>query len=167
MREQEAAQYALGLGLNRPRFEDGRALRIAGINQAYTMESRLQIPAQWQRFVPHIGKVAGQIEGYAYGVCWNDKLGFDFDYLTGVEVPVAGSLPEGFVTLDLQPQRYAVFEHSGHTSNIVNTIEAVWTKWVPNSGLQAAQAPCFERYTPAFDPHKGVGGIELWIPVKV
>jgi predicted transcriptional regulator YdeE len=167
LREQEAAQRAEVLGLRRPRFEDGRALRIAGINQSYTVENRMQIPAQWQRFVPHMGRIAGQVDAYAYGVCWNDKLGFDFDYLCGVEVRDAGTLPRGFVTLELPPQRYAVFDHSGHISNIANTIDAIWSKWVPTSGLQAAKAPCFERYTPAFDPLKGMGGIELWIPVHV
>lgn len=165
-RELDAGQRAVALGLQLPRFEDGKALRIAGFNQAYTMENRTQIPLQWQRFVPHIGKIAGQVQGFAYGVCWNDKMGFDFDYLTGVEVPVAGALPDGFTTLDLKPQRYAVFEHKGHISNLVNTIETIWMKWVPESGLKAARAPCFERYTPEFDPHKGIGGIELWIPVE-
>jgi len=166
LREQEAAQRAQTLGLERPQFADGKALRIAGINQAYTMENRAQIPLQWQRFVPHIGKVAGQVQGYSYGVCWNDKLGFDFDYLTGVEVPVAGLLPDGFTVLELKAQRYAVFVHQGHISNLVNTIETIWMKWVPESGLKAARAPCFERYTPEFDPQKGIGGIELWIPVE-
>jgi len=166
LREQEAAQRAQLHGLARPRFQTGTALRIAGINQSYTMENRAQIPLQWQRFVPHIGRIAGQVQGYAYGVCWNDKLGFDFDYLSGVEVPVPGMLPDGFTTLELKPQRYAVFEHKGHISNLVSTIEAIWIKWVPECGLRAAKAPCFERYTPEFDPHKGIGGIELWIPVE-
>jgi predicted transcriptional regulator YdeE len=165
-RELDAGRRAVALGLQLPRFEDGKALRIAGLNQAYTMENRTQIPLQWQRFVPHIGKIAGQVQGYAYGVCWNDKMGFNFDYLTGVEVPVVGELPEGFTTLDLKPQRYAVFAHQGHISNLVNTIETIWMKWVPDSGLKAARAPCFERYTPEFDPHQGIGGIELWIPVE-
>jgi len=166
-RELEAAQRAVALGLHLPRFEDGRALRIAGINEAYTMTSRTQIPLQWLRFVPHIGKIAGQVQGYAYGVCWNDKLGFNFDYLTGVEVPDAGVMPEGFTALELKPQRYAVFEHRGHISNLANTIETIWMKWLSESGLKAARAPCFERYTPEFDPQKGIGGIELWIPIAM
>ena len=167
MREQEAGQRAEVLGLNRPRFEDGRPMRIAGLSQTYSMKNRTDIPKQWQRFMPHIGKIAGQVDGNAYGVVWNDKIGFNFDYLTGVEVRAGGTLPNGFTTLDLQPQRYAVFTHSGHISNIANTIDTIWSKWAPTSGLQAARAPCFERYTLEFDPMKGVGGTEIWVPVQV
>jgi AraC family transcriptional regulator len=167
MREQEAGQRAEVLGLNRPRFEEGRVLHIAGLSETYTLENRSDIPKQWQRFMPHFGKIAGQVDGNAYGVVWNDKIGFNFDYLTGVEVRAGSALPEGFTTLDIQPQRYAVFTHTGHISNIANTIDTIWSKWVPTCGLQAVRAPCFERYTPEFDPVKGVGGTEIWVPVQV
>ena len=31
---------------------------------------------------------------------------------------------------------------------------------------EAADASNFERYTEAFDPRTGLGGVEIWIPLK-
>lgn len=52
-------------------------------------------------------------------------------------------------------------------ASLADTIDSIWTKWMPTSGLQASDAPCIERYTAAFDPVEGRGGIEIWIPVRV
>lgn len=167
LKENDAALRAQTLGLSAPRFENSPKLQIAGLNETYTFESRVNIPSQWQRFAPHIGKVPGQVGMNTYGVCWNFKEGTGFDYLTGVEVSDAKSLPAGFSQITLQPQRYAIFSHREHVSSIPKTIETIWNRWLPDAGLQAVQAPCFERYTEQFDPKTGMGGIEIWVPIKV
>lgn len=165
LREQEAAIRAQSQGLA-ARFEDGPGRTIAGFNERYTFESRVKIPAQWTRFAPHIGNVPGQVNGVAYGVCWNYEPGSGFDYLSGVEVAAADGLPADFAHVRLEDHRYAVFRHDGHVSALPATIETIWTKWVPDCGLEMAHAPCFERYTEQFDPQSGKGGIEVWIPLK-
>lgn len=166
LKENEARLRAQGMGLGEPHFEDGPKLLIAGFNETYTFETRVNIPSQWQRFVPQIGKVPGQVGVKTYGVCWNYKEGCGFDYLTGVEVSGGKSLPQGFTQLTLEPQRYAVFNHREHVSSIPKTIETIWTKWLPDSSIQAAEAPCFERYTEEFNPATKSGGIEIWVPIK-
>ena len=102
LREQEAAMRAEALGLSIPRFESGPELLIAGLNETYTFETRVNIPAQWQRFAPQIGSLPGQVGMNCYGVCWNYKHGIGFDYLTGVEVNDAKSLPAGFSQITLE-----------------------------------------------------------------
>src|SRR5271154_7596059 len=57
--------------LEPPRFEDRKPLLIAGIGERYTWETSTAIPAQWQRFAPHIGHIPGQVGGTTYGVCCN------------------------------------------------------------------------------------------------
>jgi AraC family transcriptional regulator len=59
-----------------------------------------------------------------------------------------------------------VFTHRKHVSTIADTLDAIWTKWLPNSGHQAAEAASFERYGAAFDPRSGMGGFEIWLPLK-
>src|SRR5690242_1682924 len=71
LRRQEAVVRAQALGLGAPRFEPGKTMVIAGVNESYTFENRVKIPSQWDRLVPHIGKVPGQIGQISYGVCWN------------------------------------------------------------------------------------------------
>jgi AraC family transcriptional regulator len=148
------------------RFENGRELLITGLNASYTFETRSGIPAQWNRFAPHIGKVPGQVGKNSYGVCWNYKPGHGFDYLSGVEVSDTSGLPRDFCHVRLPAQRYVVFTHRQHVSSIPNTIDAIWKKWLPHSDHEAAESPSFERYTEEFNPQTGMGGIEIWVAIK-
>lgn len=164
LREQEASLRAQTLGLGEPRFEDAPALRIVGTNATYSMETRSQIPAQWSAFIPEIGRIAGRVGKNAYGVCWNTSEDCGFDYLCGVELGDSDALPDGLVEVRLPAQRYAVFSHQGYVSTLPQTIDTIWSKWVPDCGLKIADAPCFERYTEEFEPD-GQAGMELWVPL--
>ena len=165
LQEQEAAIRACALGLNKPTFQIGSELLIAGINRSYTMETRISIPQQWERFVPQAGNIPSSKGETFYGVCWNTKSDCSFDYLTGVEVTGISNLPKEFASLKLDARRYAVFVHTGHVSAIPKTMDSIWTKWVPDCGLKIDNAPCFERYTSEFKPDTGMGGMEIWVPL--
>jgi AraC family transcriptional regulator len=147
------------------RWEKKPARLFAGISRTYTFSEREKIPAHWQEFVQHFGKIDKQVGVDSYGICWSANAE-TFDYLTAVEISEQGLLPEGFTTLELVPQHYAVFIHYGHSSGIPQTIAAIWEKWLPASGLKAANAPCYERYTSEYNPETGTGGTEIWIPIQ-
>lgn len=149
-----------------PRIEDGKALLVAGLIERYTCDSSAGIPAQWQRFGPHFGKVPGQIGQIAYGVCYNNDDEGNFDYLCGVEVKDFAALPADFARLRIGEQRYAVFMHREHISTIRRTWNTIWNRWLPESGHEVADAPVFERYDEQFNPVTGMGGVGLWIPLK-
>jgi predicted transcriptional regulator YdeE len=165
LREMEARIRAQALGLSAPRFENGHEMVIAGLNEHYTHETRINIPKQWQRFVPHLGKIPGAVGNSSYGVVWRTKPDFSFDYLCGVEMQSTDKLPAGFTQVTIAAQRYAVFDHRENVSTIGKTIDTIWTKWVTDCGLKIAQTPCFERYTEEFNPQTGMGGIEIWVPI--
>jgi len=148
------------------RFEQGRPLVLAGLNAHYTLETRAGIPAQWMKFVPYMGQVPGQVGKTTYGVSWNCQANCDFDYLCAVEVDGTAPRPAELTRLELMPQRYAVFVHEEHYSALPQLLEAIFGTWLPKSGFQPAEAPCFERYTEEFNPETGKGGTEVWIPVK-
>ena len=163
-RERDARLWAEVLGLAGPRFEYGSQLRIAGFSDSYTLETRQNIPAQWARFVDQIAKAPERIGDNAYGVCeFQSDCGFS--YLSGVAVADGATLPAGWKDVQITARRYAVFSHRDHVSSIAGTIDCIWTKWVPDSGLKTAPAPFFERYTTDFNPHTGLGGMEIWIPL--
>jgi predicted transcriptional regulator YdeE len=166
LRQQEERVFARIHGLDAPKFENHGEMLIAGPDETYTFETRSNIPNQWNRFAPNIGRVPGQVGKSSYGVCWNFKPGVGFDYLTGVEVSSDSTLPASFTHIRLPAARYAVFTHRQHVSAIPQTLDAIWQKWLPNSGYQATGAPCFERYTEEFNPHTGMGGTEIWIPIE-
>ena len=152
--------------LTPPRFENSEALLLAGLSERYQAETVAGIPALWQRFGPNIGQLPGQVGQQTYGVCFNSDGAGSFDYLCGVEVADFAALPSSWTRLRIAPQRYAVFTHRGHISGIRGTCNAIWNQWLPQSGLEAADAPDFERYDERFDPHTGMGEVEVWIPVK-
>ncbi|MFL6617026.1 MAG: GyrI-like domain-containing protein [Povalibacter sp.] len=154
------------ISLEPPRFQDGNVLLLAGLSERYTADQcGANIPAQWQKFGPHLGHVPGQLGSVAYGVCYNFDEAGNMDYLCGVEVTEFSDLPHDFAHLRITPQRYAVFFHAQHISAIRSTWHAIWNEWLPQSGYELADAPFFERYDERFDPRNGNGGVELWIPI--
>jgi AraC family transcriptional regulator len=152
--------------IDNPRIVDSGPLLIAGIGTRYVGEAGENIPSQWQHFAPHIGHIPGQLGNTAYGVCCHADEGVGFEYICGVEVSDVAHLPAGWSHLRLAAQRYAVFLHREHISTIRRTCNTIWNIWLPQSGHKAAMAPFFERYPDSFNPHTGLGGVEVWIPLE-
>ncbi|MCC5982175.1 MAG: AraC family transcriptional regulator [Oceanicaulis sp.] len=149
-----------------PRMERRGVLLLAGLGARYSYAGNEGIPAQWGRFAPHIGHVPGQVGDAAYGVCCNFDDAGHFDYVCAVEVKDFEGLPAEFTRLRVPAQHYGVFTHSGHVSALPSTIAAIWGDGLSRAGLVAADAPTFERYGPQFDPMRGEGGVEIWVPVE-
>ena len=152
--------------LDPPRIVEGKALLIDGLNVPNGCANRANIPAQWQSFVPRIGHIPGQVGNAAYGIVHNSDEDGNQDYMCGVEVHDFSKLPADLDRLRLAPQRYAVFEHTGHVSGIGSTWNTIWSKALPESELEVVDAPVLERYGEEFDGRAGTGGVELWIPVR-
>jgi AraC family transcriptional regulator len=157
---------SLTVKLESPRMVRGQAMRIAGLGERYNCDTSAGIPAQWQRFAPYIGHIAGQTGDSAYGVCCNGDDAGNIEYICGVEVSDYAGVPAEFARLSIAEQTYAVFTHRQHVSTIRSTWHTVWNQWLPHSDYQAVEAPFFERYGREFDPVSGMGGVEIWIPVK-
>jgi AraC family transcriptional regulator len=147
-----------------PRIEVAGPLLIAGLSIRLTATAATDIPALWQRFGAHIGKVPGQIASTAYGVCRENEAG-GVEYLCGVEVRSGADLPADFSRWHLPAHRYAVFTHAGHVSTLRETIHAAFSEGLPKAGYVPAKSPFFERYGAEFDLAAGTGGMEVWIPV--
>jgi AraC family transcriptional regulator len=149
------------------RYENGHRMLIAGLADNFTGETVQNIPALWMRFVPHIRELSG-VSPDAYGVMTGEMSSDNrFRYMSGVEVKSASDLPKNFETIDIPAQRYAVFKHNGHVSKFSETIGAIWQEWWPKSGHQHAGNPnMIERYSKDFNPETGLGGMEVWIPIK-
>jgi AraC family transcriptional regulator len=148
------------------RFESGKPMLIAGLGERYTWETSTAIPAQWQRFVPHLGNIPRQVGETTFGVSYNGDDEGNFDYIAGAEVAGFSDLPAAFSRLRMAPQKYAVFAHREHISAIRRTVCTIWNKWLADSGHEVADAPSFERFGEEFDFQTGMGGLEIWIPIK-
>lgn len=149
--------------------ENAKPMKVAGLSREYIFgEDPMNAPAQWQEFGAYLGKIPGQKENVAYGLCYDLHNGKGIEYICGVEVSDAANLPENFVQKDLPSFIYAVFEHEGHVSSIRQTCDDIYKKWIPESGYEKPENAdfFFERYGENFDPKAGAGDIEIWIPVQ-
>jgi AraC family transcriptional regulator len=167
---QATVKKSPALQLEAPRLEDGKAVLIAGLSEHYTSATMKNIPELWRRFGPHIGKIPGQVGRVSYGLCFCSRGADSTDYLAGIEVSGSTELPADFSVATIPAQKYAVFSHREHVSRLRETLDAI-DKWVPGSGLQVsggtAGAPdFFERYSEEFNPQTGIGGMEVWVPIK-
>jgi AraC family transcriptional regulator len=147
-------------------MQDGGPLLIAGLGGHFRFEDLTGLPALWQRFRDDLGNVPGQVSQTAYGVCYNPREAGEFDYIAGVEVTDFAALPPDLARLRLNDQHYAVFTHEAHISTVRGTFMAIFDDWLPKSGYRSADAPPFERYDERFDGRTGMGGFEIWIPVR-
>jgi AraC family transcriptional regulator len=152
--------------LEPPRFVDAPQMLVAGLSARYSCDASAAIPAQWQRFIPHLGNIPGQIGKVAYGVVYNTDDAGNADYLCGVQVADFSNVPSEWTRLRIPAQRYAVFPHRDHVSTIRRTWNTIFNKWLPESGHRVADAPELERYGEDFDPRTGAGDIEIWIPIR-
>jgi AraC family transcriptional regulator len=150
--------------LENPRMMEGKPLLVAGLSQRSSDNAGM--PAQWQRFVPYLGNIPGQVGRRAYGVLYNGDDSGNIDYMCGVEVKDFSDLPAGFASLRIPAQYYAVFPHREHISTIQSSWMAVFNEWIPESGHELADGPEFELYGEDFDGVKGVGTVEIWVPIK-
>ena len=153
--------------LKPPRFETGRPFLVSGIAERCTHEnSGAGIPNLRHQLHQTVDHIPARIGKVAYGVCCNGDDAGNFDYVAGVEVADFSDLPREFARVRIPEARYAVFTHYEHISTIRRTVMAIWNHWLPQSGLEVADAPNFERYDERFDPSTGNGGLEIWVPVQ-
>lgn len=146
-------------------IEERKSFLLAGLSERYNNQAVEGIPAQWQRFVPYIAKVPGQVGWTTYGVCFNMDTAGNMDYMCGVEVSTSSALPEGLSELRVAEQLYAVFFHRDHISKIRDTWDGAFL-WVRMSGRKLVKAPQVEAYGEGFNAQTGNGGVEIWIPVE-
>ncbi|WP_374384674.1 GyrI-like domain-containing protein [Dongia sp.] len=154
------------IALNEPRFAEMPARLFVGINDKFNSGNVAGIPALWQRFNAYWGAIPHMVPGAGYGICHTHDDSGNFDYVAGVEVTEFTDVPAELFRLRVPAQRYAIFAHEGHVSDIRSVCHTIWNKWLPASGFKAADTPVQERYHARFDPATGLGGFEIWLPIK-
>lgn len=155
-----------------PRFEDSNALTLAGYRGTFTPERMGEIAEMWMRFGDGVfGHVPGQVNMVGYGVSIMPENSTNgFDYLAAVEVSDPKLLTEDYSVLSIPAQRYAVFTHPHHVSELGKMINTIVQKYFPTSGYGPRKlngdSICIERYGEDFDPTIGAGNMELWFPIE-
>ncbi|MGU3470125.1 GyrI-like domain-containing protein [Paenibacillus sp. D51F] len=100
-----------------------------------------------------------------HGVLYNNRQGGErFSYLIGHFMPETG-LQEGFETLQISPQTYAIFStglYNDGESGIHQLWKRIWGEWFPTCTYDNVDGPEFEM---TYDRGNGKYEMEVWIPV--
>ena len=136
----------------------------AGIKILVTDSSAEEIPALWQHFM------AQQPYNYAtgnsaYGLCVAGLNGTE--YMAAVAVQPGIQLPPEWSELTVAAASFAVFPHTEAVWRIRETIEAIFAPGALTYDHQPLKNLAFiEQYTEEFNPHTGLGGMSIWVPVR-
>lgn len=145
-----------------PTLQWAAATHVIGVSARQTAATVAGIPALWQQ----LANEAGSVQGPLRGVCCDADGEGGFDYIAGIACASSTPLPSGWRRIDIAPRHYVVARHQGHVANIRATWAWLLDSHLPSQGLQAVNAPDLECYDPRFDPRTGMGGVDIWIPVR-
>ena len=152
--------------LAEPRIEKRKSMLLAGLVQTYAMKDIGGIPSQWEKFNAWYGQIPDTVGGSYYGASLSYTEEKGCEYMCAVEVSDKSDLPKTLATYTVPAATYAIFRQPGHITLMRPTIGTAWSRWLPQSGHTADEAPLIECYGPEFDPVTGNGGFEIWLPLK-
>ena len=150
-----------------PRIEERGAFDVVGMRERFVHPDVSGIPALWERFIRRRDEVDARIEGATYGVCADDSASGrpGFLYTAAIGVAEQGRVPAGMVAFTVPGGPFAVFVHRGPISKFGDTVQALWRRWLPASGLKPTGAPDFEVYDARFKGEEPDSEVEIWVPV--
>jgi AraC family transcriptional regulator len=139
------------------------ALTLAGRNGTFKIGPSPGIRALWESFMVDFGRIEGQMDARAYGVCHRFDGQGSMDYMAAVQVANAGDVPGYLHTLIIPSRKVAVFPHGGDIATISETWSKIFEDWIPTAKLKVADGPQLEVYD--FSADEGPGTVEIHIPV--
>ena len=149
-----------------PEIGDHPERKVVALSGDFTMDTRHEIPALWNRFFSQPFDVDTHIPGAMYGVSYGMDGQGGFSYGVGVEAENPTNLPEGACVITLSKGTYAVFRQTGPISGLPGFIDHIYRVWMPASDYTPRHGAMFERYPD--DPNNSAESMtyEIWAPVQ-
>jgi len=149
-----------------PKYTEKKGFKAAGMRYEGKMTGT-EIPQLWDRFVPRIDEPKNRINSpVSYGICIDGDAEGNIDYVAAVEVSDFDNLPDGFASVEIPDNKYAVFTHKGPISKFHDTVQYVYGKWLRESGVEKAMAPDFEIYDERFKGDAEDSECDLYVSIK-
>lgn len=156
------------------RIENASPKKLIGIS-IDTSIADYGAPELWQKFIPRLKEIESKIGNEKYSIqIYNDLLNYSdfnpeitFTYWAATEVADLNSIPDGMESLELSGGKYAVFIHKGSMANFQNTLNYIYTKWLPTSEFELDHRPHFEVLDERYlGPQNPESEEEVWVPIK-
>jgi AraC family transcriptional regulator len=142
-------------------------LRVVGFKLITDMQTN-EIPKLWERFWSHPNRPQEfeVVVGLCYGCGDADCPQGAFKYMAGVVLDTDHPLPEGLEERIVPAAKYAVFTHHGPLSQYGATIEAMYQKWIPESGIKLLPGDHVEWYDCRFKGEEPDSEIDICMPIE-
>ena len=178
--EEGAPIGAIGTIVMNPRIKVISQMRLRG-TRIDTIHSSCHADVEnlWRRITdPEAGNPLLNPESITavYGVCYgacggcactglsrSSGSGEEFSYFVGYETDADGGPPEGEFETCIGGGEYAVF--SVRPGEMRETMDRIYSAWLPSSGYELAGRPVIERYGSDWMSREGEE-MEIWLPVE-
>lgn len=127
----------------------------------------------WSGFRPRVNEINNrlgndfinlQIYDPDYHMAFNPAR--EFEAWALVEVEDLANIPDGMQAFSLPPGEYAVFVHVGGPAKASETMQYIFTEWLPSSGYFLDNRPHFEVLGEKYSNSDPNSEEEMWIPIK-
>ena len=126
-----------------------------------------KLPPLWQAFIPRLTEINHTVSGMCYGIVRQLKENSDeLDYFCAIEVTALTDIPEGMFAITTPASTYAKFTHKGEVKLIDNTINYIYSTWLPRSGRRHSYAADLEFYGPEYDANSTASVMHYAIPLQ-
>jgi AraC family transcriptional regulator len=125
-----------------------------------------KLPPLWGQFLPRLPEINNAVPGMCYGVVRQLKESSDeLEYFCAMEVTSIADIPDGMLVLECPASTYAKFTHKGAVGAIDNTVNYIYSSWLPQSGKRHTCAADFEFYGPEYSPVSNDSIMHYAIPI--
>lgn len=153
--------------VNGPVFGHFDEMLFIGVKRIITPETHQEISAVWESFVTRMGDITNVKVAYPFGVCEPiEGAGHHrMNYFAAMSVSNFSFIPKDMNTCVAPEGEYAVFTHVGSLDFFPKTMDYIFSKWLPEAGVQHRGGPEVEVYDHRFDPINRRGEIDYRVPV--
>jgi AraC family transcriptional regulator len=88
-----------------------------------------------------------------------------FRYVAGIKVNEDTPVPDGMTRCAIPAQKYLQFTHTGPAASIAETYDYIYTRVLPERGLEPKPSISFERYDERFKGADEHSEANLYIPI--
>ncbi|SMO45959.1 GyrI-like domain-containing protein [Fodinibius sediminis] len=153
-------------------IDNYKPMLIAGLSREYPSCGPFEVTSLWDEFNRLLLRLPIPNKDITYGLCSDPGAEGGLEYTCGVEISGnwdLPSLPNHISIKQLASHAYAIFEHRGSVTDIRTTCDAIYKEWIPQTEYTTSPEDIdffFERYGREFDPRRGKGDIQIWIPIN-
>ena len=130
---------------------------------------QMDVMETWEKLRSEKGKLDSLVKFDASFGISHTNLNGEFHYFAGYLLNNReASVPEYFEVLSIERNRYAIFTHKGHASDIIKTKDKIWSEWLPGMEVNPIlNSFVIERFDYRFNELGNANSeMEIWIPIE-